>query len=875
VARRPIPILQSYAALIVLAIGVSVSVIAYRISAQSVQRRIEAEFFRSADVQHTLTREVLNYYGAGLFGLRNLFLADRQPTRDEFDRAAKEIVVHYSGVASLEWATVIAGADRTAFEAEMSSKLGRPVQISKTGGDGPLVPVESKPYYTPVTFIYPTDGKEVVFGFDITTGKIAEAVERAGRDRTLMVSSAVKLLESPDRGRIGLVWIWPIFRSTDVAAPPTGYVLGVFRLNDMLDESLRRESNTDLELLYVDPAQTEAEQRVLYYQTIAPGAPVQWPSEQEFRRSAFFREQPLAIGGKTWAVLYRPSILWLHEHQSHLSLWLLVTGLVLSGMASGWVFQFTRRAAVVEDLVDARTKEVIESRRELASFLHALPGMAFRGRYDEQFTLFYVSDGATALTGYAPEDFIAGRVHLRDLIHPDDLANVRAATLAALTVGHELAIEYRLRTRDGREKWVLCRGHGRRSDDENINYFEGIALDITPQKLAEIERIGFERKLLEGQKLESLGLLAGGIAHDFNNLLTGILGNANLARLGLPAGSTLHSHLHAIESASLRAAELCRQMLAYAGKGRFVVEPVDLSALVEGLVPLLRISIGQRAELQLSPTRGLPPVTADATQLRQIVMNLVLNSADAIATHPGKITITTGTMRADAALLAQCAAGADRPAGEYVFIEIRDNGVGMAPEIRAKIFEPFFTTKFAGRGLGLAAALGIVRSHQGALQVESTPGKGSSFRLLLPPNAAADARPAAPCASAPAGWRRTGQVLVIDDEESVHQVAAEMLASFGFTPRAIGDGKSGLAAFRERSAQIEVVLLDLVMPGMNGEQTLEGLRQIRRDVRVLLMSGYTEGELLRRFGPERGRLAFLSKPFTREGLADKLRELLG
>jgi CheY-like chemotaxis protein len=266
---------------------------------------------------------------------------------------------------------------------------------------------------------------------------------------------------------------------------------------------------------------------------------------------------------------------------------------------------------------------------------------------------------------------------------------------------------------------------------------------------------------------------------------------------------------------------------------------------------------------------------ADATQLRQIVMNLVLNAADATSGKPGLITITSGSVRADAALLARCAAGADCPPGDYVFLEVRDNGVGMAPAVRAKIFDPFFTTKFAGRGLGLAAALGIVRSHQGALQVESTPGEGSSFRLLLPPNTVAEARPAAPCATAPVDWHHTGQALVIDDEEPVRNVTAQILARFGLTPLVADGGEAGLAIFRENPAAFEVVVLDLVMPGMNGEQTLEALRKVRPEVRVLLVSGYTEGDLLRRFGPERGRLAFLSKPYTREALADRLRELLG
>jgi PAS domain S-box-containing protein len=615
---------------------------------------------------------------------------------------------------------------------------------------------------------------------------------------------------------------------------------------------------------------------VFHYQPRDPAArTAPWPTEAEFRTSRLLLEQPIPIGGKIWQALYRPRAGWIEENTSSLPRWLLTVGLLGGGALAGWVFQLTRRTALVEQIVSERTQEVIESRRELAGFLSALPGMAYRGRYDDQFTLFYVSEGSLALTGYPAEDFLAGRIHLRDLIHPEDLPRVRAITRAAVTAGRELELEYRLRTRDGRNRWVLSRGRGRRAEEVALNYFEGLAIDITAQKLAEQERLGLERKLLEGQKLESLGLLAGGVAHDFNNLLTGILGNANLARFHLPAGSSLHAHLHAIETASLRAAELCRQMLAYAGKGRFVIETINLNTLAEGLVPLLKISVSNRAELRLVLAPALPAVRADATQLRQIVMNLVLNAADAISGRPGLITLATGVVSADHALLAKCAAGADCVPGDYVFLEVRDNGSGMTPAVRAKIFDPFFTTKFAGRGLGLAAALGIVRGHQGALQVDSTPGEGSSFRLLLPPVAEPTALPAAPCAPTPIDWHHTGVALLIGDEEPVRHVGAGMLASFGFTPRVAATGEAGLAIFQENPAAIDVVLLDLVMPGLSGEQTLAALRGLRADTRVLLISGYTEGELLRRFGPERGRLAFLSKPFSREALADKLRELLG
>jgi two-component system cell cycle sensor histidine kinase/response regulator CckA len=331
--------------------------------------------------------------------------------------------------------------------------------------------------------------------------------------------------------------------------------------------------------------------------------------------------------------------------------------------------------------------------------------------------------------------------------------------------------------------------------------------------------------------------------------------------------------LRAIESASLRAAELCRQMLAYAGKGRFVVEPTDLTELSESLLPLLKISIAHQATLELELVRNLPLVLVDAAQIRQIVMNLVLNAADAIAGRPGQIVLATGVTHIDQGGLADCVAGADLPRGDYVFLEVRDTGTGMTPEVVAKIFDPFFTTKFAGRGLGLAAVLGIVRGHQGALRVTSAPGVGSAFRLFLPAARAAVPVPKIAKPSVTIPRTRTGNLLVIDDEEQVRAVLVAMLKVCGFTATAAADGATGLDLFRAKPDLYDVVVLDLLMPGMGGEQVFHLLRAIRPDIRVLLVSGYSEGDILGRLGGGPA-LGFLAKPFTRAALEGKLREVL-
>lgn len=413
-----------------------------------------------------------------------------------------------------------------------------------------------------------------------------------------------------------------------------------------------------------------------------------------------------------------------------------------------------------------------------------------------------------------------------------------------------------------------------RQQGESVPLLFLAVTDITERKWAEEKRLQLERQMQQTQKLESLGVLAGGIAHDFNNLLTVILGNASLALDELPPITPARDSLLSIEETSLRAAELCRQMLAYSGKGQCVIENIRPGDLIGEMVSLLKASISKKAIFNLNLKDSLPPLRGDPSQIRQVIMNLVINASEALGEHSGAITISTGVMECSREYLSEAFLDESLAEGSYVWLEVSDTGCGMDHDIQRRIFEPFFTTKFTGRGLGLSAVLGIVRGHKGALKVYSEPGRGTTFKVLFP--AVLEERVLAGRSQGmkAGGWKGAGTILLVDDEESVRVMGTRMLERLGFGVLIAVDGREALDIYRERREEIALVLLDLTMPDLDGEEAFRELRRIDPQVCVVMSSGYTESEIAPRFAGKR-LSGFLQKPYTLDALSQCLRGALG
>jgi len=465
-------------------------------------------------------------------------------------------------------------------------------------------------------------------------------------------------------------------------------------------------------------------------------------------------------------------------------------------------------------------------------------------------------------------DHVLGWAEQAELYRADDAAVVNSGE-------PKIGYEEPQTTPDGRQIWLRTSKIPLREPNGGIIGVLGTYEDITSAKNAEAEQRRLEAQIQHAQKLKSLGILAGGIAHDFNNLLVAVLGNADLALLQLPKGASGYQNVQEIKTAAMRARELTNQMLAYSGKGRFVVSSMQLGDVVREMGQLLEAAIPKKVSLRYDLADNLPTVEVDSAQIRQVVMNLVTNAAEAMGDQGGQITLKTGHQLADEAYLKSSYLQQDLPAGDYVFLEVSDDGCGMDPSTRERLFEPFFTTKFQGRGLGLAAVLGIVNGHHGTIKVQSEPGHGSSLQVLLPagddagpkpfPGSQAETDPPSPL---------RGTVLVVDDEEHVLNVAGAMLRTLGLEVMTADDGVDALEVYRQQCDKIDVVLLDMTMPRLDGAETFRKLRTLNPNLKVILTSGYNEQDATSRF-VGKGLAGFIQKPFMLRDLEAMMRRTLG
>ncbi len=480
------------------------------------------------------------------------------------------------------------------------------------------------------------------------------------------------------------------------------------------------------------------------------------------------------------------------------------------------------------------------------------------------------------ITGYSREEAYSLRVY--DIVAPeyrDKAIEMTGRRLREQEVGR---YELDIIAKDGRRLTVEINARIIIQDGKSVGV-QGIARDVTERHRAEEQRRRLERQLLHTQKLEGLGVLAGGIAHDFNNLLVGVMGNASLAMRRLPKNTPAAPYLKRIENAAQRAAELTNQMLAYSGRGAFVVRPLHVARVARETVELARAGIPKKIQFHFDFQEKLPLILGDLSQMHQVLMNLITNAAEAIGDEVGAITVGAQQVELDAESFNKVFFYASPTPGAYVCLFVSDTGCGMSEEEKSRIFDPFYSTKFTGRGLGLAALLGIVRGHKGAVSVYSELGQGTTFKLFFPAAPAdvvADKDAASRKTEQDAAlrrWKTSGLALVADDEEAVRLFAGEVLERQGMTVLSAGDGKEAIALYDQHKAELRVALVDLMMPFVNGQEVMQHIQRTRPDLPVVISSGYTEHEILDRFR-ENQPAHFIQKPYRTLDLVRALKKVL-
>jgi PAS domain S-box-containing protein len=846
----------------VLLLGTVLSLGAFEFTRHLIHQEVAISFQAAAQERVHNMKIWLDEWFQDVNILRNLYESSDEITRQDFDSFTGPLLARHPSILAFQWLPEVNDQNRARLEAE-ARKSHPDFRFFRMDSANYKIDIPRGERFFAVHFLNPVPPNGSVLGLcsdHQTTRQLA--LTQALQTGELTASGRIKLIQG-DGKQFGVLVMAPV-RAKDGRV--LGIAQGVFRMGDLVRAALAGLEPRGLTLRLLDVSAPAAE-------SLIHEEPSRLPPLSPNLQSMLQMKKAFDLAGRRWEVSVVPAGGYFDLRTPWQAWAALIAGLAFSCLLAGYVNSLLARQEVISEQVRIRTAELseeIENHRRDAQALkesqahfHQLVEVMDEGMWllDSQGITTFVNPRMAQMLGYCPEEMI-GRASV-EFMAPEEVPVGRRQIIERLK-GTAAQFDFRFRRKDGSDLWALVVGTPVKDENGQIVAILGMITDIT-------ERRKEERAHTESQKLESLGVLAGGIAHDFNNLLTAILGNVNLAQLTLPKTSPAHPYLENMERSVQRATNLTRQMLAYSGKGRFSVEPLDLNHAVEEISHLLSVSISKKVLLRFQLQPQLPWLMAEASQIQQVVMNLVTNASEAIGDEEGIVSIRTGCQTYQAADLQRDFPTQSVLPGSFVTLDISDTGKGMSPEVQARIFEPFFTTKFTGRGLGLSAIQGIVRGHKGGIRVYSEVGKGTTFKLIFPASSLAleEIEPAAQEAELKGG----GTILVVDDEATILQVATGLFRSMGFEVLTASNGEEALAVFREHGSAIRAVLLDLTMPRLDGAETFRELRKLQPQCRVVLTSGYNEEEALQGFAGK-GLAAFVQKPFQRADLLAAMRKAL-
>jgi len=714
-----------------------------------------------------------------------------------------------------------------------------------------------------ILFEEPEEPNIRALGFNSASREDQRASLIATRDTgALRASPPLALAQAPEAGP-GLVLRLAVYGGSVIPSTVeerrrafSGYANAIFLLNSLAEDASTRASTDGIQLRLADLGDPDHPK---VFHEGRNGFPRHW--WHRFGPKGISRRETMEIGGRLWELRFEAGPSFFQAGECALPWLILLGGIQPARLLAALVRSINLTGLRAEEMAKKMTEELHRSESRLRAIARVMPDAILvldaEGRYMEILTA-----DPTRLA--APAEKLVGR-KVEEILQPELAKSVLDCITRALQDRHIQSLEYELETPKGHLRFD-ARVAPMDVEIEGRPCVIWVARDVT-------ERRAQEEALLQTQKLESLGVLAGGIAHDFNNLLAAIQGHLSLGRLVVEDGQDPLDHFDRMEASIRRAADLARQLLAYAGRGAFQVEPVDLNALVAEMSDILGVSRSKKVELEVRLAEALPLVRGDHAQLQQVVMNLVTNASESIGDRPGKVELTTGTVRLDSEALKRKFPGQNLEAGSFVTLTVKDDGSGMPPEILGKIFDPFFTTKPTGRGLGLSALQGILRGHKAGIEIQSEPGRGTCISLYFPATLA-DGTPLIPHKPVQgSGSELSGVLLLAEDEQTIRENSRQMAERLGFQVIEAADGEEAWSLFQAYESAITAVVLDLTMPRKGGAEVYGLIRARLPLMPVVLCSGYSREAIPEPTGNGEPRV-FLQKPFSFRQFESSLREAL-
>ena len=829
--RLPIPWL-------LLLLSLVVTVFVWRQEQQLLQTRIQTRLRQEIAYTNQALENEFAYSQEALYSARSFLVANDGVTLAMWQRYVEslDLAARYPGLVELGYVAYVPEADLPGFVETLRQSAGGAAPHVATGQSDYLI----------TQFVYAQEAEQLAVGQDLGADFALRSVAERARDLgEVVISRKVELagLETAVNPiqRAGVFLFLPVYGEQETAVQ--GWVYATVSTQALLEDVLGF-LDAGLHVEMYDGTAIEPETVLFDHSLLHTHAP----------EDLTFRETQLVnLNGRVWTLSFSTLPAFNLSIDETQPMMVLITGMIFSLFIFGltWTVFTARERALI--LAEAMTSTLRENEERYRTLVENAPEAIVVLDVNESL-IEDVNENAVHLFGLSRKHLLrTSLAALSPASQPDSQPSLplMADKLAQALSGHRVEFEWVYLNAHGDE--ILCDVRFVRLPSKSRNLVRGSITDIT-------ERERTKKAMEQAQKLESLGVLAGGVAHDFNNLLVAMLGHTSLAMMRLPASNPAYDHISQAVKAAERAADLTQQMLAYSGRGHFRMQPIDLNMLLDENLHLFTSAIPKNITLQKQLAHDLPRVDADLGQMQQVVMNLILNGADAIGQKQGVVKITTMIYELESGDKEFSQLNYTLKPGRYIRLDVADNGCGMDEQTLSKIFDPFFTTKQTGRGLGLAAVQGIVRGHKGGLHVSSKPGEGTTFSLMLPVSKSELDEVMQPLALQDVDIPANCLVLVIDDEASVRNIVTDILEMDGIRTMVAPNGEIGIELYEKYQDDIDLVLLDLSMPGLNGHETFIRLQRINPKVNVVLSSGYDESDATVQFVGH-GLSGFIQKPY--------------